>query len=497
MPSSAPTAATSVSRPSAPRSSTRPACFGLSAKCQRRTWRRAAFRAGSPCRPTAISPPGDAGISSSPGCSCSTALPISPIRCGADTCGATSLRLAAELRHIGHVDLGAHPLPLPERRRGEELQRAAEARLPRGDLRAAAARRADRARPCRRRSTRHFRSCSTCSADASRRAPSTSCARRASCCSSSCTSFMVFVSGAWNNMRSMITGRYRDRTGRRRAWQVTGLSRRGFLIRGAAVGGAALLGGCDQLSQSPTFRDMLYTAEGATERVQRLVLSSRSLAREYHRGDLSKHFKANGSTNVDDACLSAMRRRTALPTGGSTIDGLVERPTSAEPRRAAPLPVAHADHAPRLRRGLERDRQMDRRADGAAPAERGAEAGGALSRAFTAPTRSAAARKYYESIDLIDAFHPQTILAYDMNGAGACRCRMARRSGCASSASSATSTAKYVQRIEAVSSFCDDPRRPRRLLGRSRLRVVRRHLSRESFCGVLHASQIIKTVRTR
>jgi DMSO/TMAO reductase YedYZ molybdopterin-dependent catalytic subunit len=25
--------------------------------------------------------------------------------------------------------------------------------------------------------------------------------------------------------------------------------------------------------------------------------------------------------------------------------------------------------------------------------------------------------KYYESIDLIDAFHPQTILAYDMNGA--------------------------------------------------------------------------------
>src|SRR3984893_16994064 len=28
-----------------------------------------------------------------------------------------------------------------------------------------------------------------------------------------------------------------------------------------------------------------------------------------------------------------------------------------------------------------------------------------------------AADKYYESIDLIDALHPQTILAYDMNGA--------------------------------------------------------------------------------
>ena len=45
------------------------------------------------------------------------------------------------------------------------------------------------------------------------------------------------------------------------------LSRRGFLLRGAAAGGAALLGGCDQLSQSPSFRDMLYSAEGVTERV--------------------------------------------------------------------------------------------------------------------------------------------------------------------------------------------------------------------------------------
>ncbi|MGC2628593.1 MAG: molybdopterin-dependent oxidoreductase, partial [Rhodomicrobium sp.] len=60
--------------------------------------------------------------------------------------------------------------------------------------------------------------------------------------------------------------------------------------------------------------------------------------------------------------------------------------------------------------------------------------------------------KYYESVDLIDAFHPQTILAYDMNGApltvphGApLRLRVERQLG--------YKMAKYIMRIEAVASF--------------------------------------------
>ena len=59
----------------------------------------------------------------------------------------------------------------------------------------------------------------------------------------------------------------------------------------------------------------------------------------------------------------------------------------------------------------------------------------------TAPTRSraATARATTRASTSIDAFHPQTILAYDMNGAAAAGRRTARRCGCASSASSATS----------------------------------------------------------
>ena len=45
--------------------------------------------------------------------------------------------------------------------------------------------------------------------------------------------------------------------------------------------------------------------------------------------------------------------------------------------------------------------------------------------------------KYYELVGLEDAFHPQTILAYEMNGR-CCRSSTARRSGSASSGNSAT-----------------------------------------------------------
>ena len=62
------------------------------------------------------------------------------------------------------------------------------------------------------------------------------------------------------------------------------------------------------------------------------------------------------------------------------------------------------------------------------------------------------AAKYYESIGLDDAFHPQTLLAYDMNDAplkvayGApLRLRVERQLG--------YKMAKYIMRIEAVESF--------------------------------------------
>jgi DMSO/TMAO reductase YedYZ molybdopterin-dependent catalytic subunit len=60
--------------------------------------------------------------------------------------------------------------------------------------------------------------------------------------------------------------------------------------------------------------------------------------------------------------------------------------------------------------------------------------------------------KYYESIDFDDALHPQTILAYELNGAplpianGApLRVRVERQLG--------YKMAKYIMRVEVVASF--------------------------------------------
>ena len=59
---------------------------------------------------------------------------------------------------------------------------------------------------------------------------------------------------------------------------------------------------------------------------------------------------------------------------------------------------------------------------------------------------------YYESVDLEDAFHPQTILAYELNGqtlpvanGAPLRVRIERQLG--------YKMAKYIRRIEAVESF--------------------------------------------
>jgi DMSO/TMAO reductase YedYZ molybdopterin-dependent catalytic subunit len=231
------------------------------------------------------------------------------------------------------------------------------------------------------------------------------------------------------------------------------LTRRGFLTRSAAIGGAVLVGGCDNtLSRSPSFRELLLRAEGATQGVQRLILSNRALAREYSEADLSAHFKANGSTKVDDPGYRSLAQ-AGFADWKLKIGGLVDRPTELSLAELRKLP----------------SRTQITRHD----CVEGWSAIGKWSGAQLAPLLQSVGLKpdarylvlhcadtlgrdgkYYESIDLIDVFHPQTILAYDMNGAALTephgaplRLRVERQLG--------YKHAKYVMGIEAVSSFAN------------------------------------------
>lgn len=230
------------------------------------------------------------------------------------------------------------------------------------------------------------------------------------------------------------------------------LSRRSFIIRGAAAGGAALLGGCDQLSQSPSFRDMLNRAEGLTEWAQRLVLSQRSMAREYAESDISVYFKPNGSTRVADPEY-IRASQNGFVDWKLRISGLVERPGEFS-----------LDELRRLPSRTQITRHDCVEGWSAIGKWKGAQLGPVLQSVglkpdarfivFHCADKLSFFSNYYESIDLIDAFHPQTILAYEMNGAalpvphGApLRLRVERQLG--------YKHAKYIQHIEVVASYSD------------------------------------------
>jgi DMSO/TMAO reductase YedYZ molybdopterin-dependent catalytic subunit len=230
-----------------------------------------------------------------------------------------------------------------------------------------------------------------------------------------------------------------------------GLNRRGFLARGLAAAGTALLGGCEELSDQPWVRRILYSAETLTRVTQRALISPKALAREYPEAEISRDFKANGSTDPDGEDYKA-HAANGFADWKLAVGGLVNRPLelSLAELRAMPSRTQITRHdcvegwscigkwkGVPLSAVLEKaELKQDARyvvfycADDLG--QTGTEEG-----------------KYYESIGLEDAFHPQTILAYEMNDqvlpvphGAPLRLRVERQLG--------YKMAKYVMRIEAV-----------------------------------------------
>ena len=226
--------------------------------------------------------------------------------------------------------------------------------------------------------------------------------------------------------------------------------RRRFLARAGAALAALGLDGCDKLSQSPWFEQILDSAESLTQAVQRLVIGQ-ALAREYTEADITKNFRANGTTEPHNSDYQALVANN-FADWQLEIGGLVERPMklSLGELRALPARTQITRHD-----CVEGWRCIGKWG--------GARLGPLLDRVgvkkearyvmvFSADALDLSGDKYYESIDLAAAYHPQTILAYDMNDAplpvahGApLRLRVERQLG--------YKMAKYVMRIELAQSF--------------------------------------------
>ena len=226
-----------------------------------------------------------------------------------------------------------------------------------------------------------------------------------------------------------------------------------------------VLGGCDALSQAPWFRQILFSAERLTSRAQRALLGRSDLAREFTEADLSPDFQRERQHVARRSGLSRRWPQNGFADWRLKVDGLVEDAGRILARRAPRHAVAHPDHPPRLRGGLELHRQVEGRAARHVleQVRLKPEARYLVFHCADALEKTLdGSGQYYESIGLDDAFHPQTILAYDMNDqmlpiahGAPLRLRVERQLG--------YKMAKYVMRIEAVESFADARRRQRRL----------------------------------
>ncbi|RQW44103.1 molybdopterin-dependent oxidoreductase [Novosphingobium sp. LASN5T] len=222
--------------------------------------------------------------------------------------------------------------------------------------------------------------------------------------------------------------------------------------RNALIGGAGLLlSGCDRIAASPSVREVLTLGEKATRTAQRLVTDRNALAREFTRADLSPVFRENGTRNPgspDYAAHAAER----FANWRLVVDGMVAQPLA--------IGLAQILAAPQRTQITRHDCVEGWSAIGQWTGlplglllRRAGLSGNAKYIVFHCADLYDGA-PYYESIDLVDAFHPQTILAHSLNGqslsighGAPLRLRVERQLG--------YKQAKYVMRIQAVSSLAE------------------------------------------
>ncbi|MCA0210125.1 MAG: molybdopterin-dependent oxidoreductase [Proteobacteria bacterium] len=225
------------------------------------------------------------------------------------------------------------------------------------------------------------------------------------------------------------------------------IARAGGLV--AAAGALPLLSGCDAINEAPAVRKILTMGEEMNRASQRVLMDRDALAREFTRADLSPTFRSNG-TKLPPGAAYAAHAASGFADWRVKVTGLVARPLSLSLAdiRAMPQRTQITRHdcvegwsaigqwtGPQLRRILAAAGVKD----------------SARYIVFRCADRIGDAL-YYESCDMVDALHPQTIMAWALNNAvlpianGApLRLRIERQLG--------YKHAKYLTNIEAVASL--------------------------------------------
>lgn len=227
------------------------------------------------------------------------------------------------------------------------------------------------------------------------------------------------------------------------------LNRRSLVTRLLASAGVAALAGCGKLSETAWFPKVLGLGEKATYKTHRLIVPRKAMAQEFSEADLSPEFRSNGTAAPNNPVYQALANE-GFKNYRLQVGGFVERPLSFSLADLRALP----------------SRTQITRHDcvegwSVIGKWRGTRLGALLETVHLKPRaryivfycadpmEEDGSNPYYESIDLEDAFHPQTLLAYDLNdkpvpvqNGAPLRLRVERQLG--------YKMAKYVMRLEAV-----------------------------------------------
>jgi DMSO/TMAO reductase YedYZ molybdopterin-dependent catalytic subunit len=216
--------------------------------------------------------------------------------------------------------------------------------------------------------------------------------------------------------------------------------------RSVLAGGAALLAGCDKVAADPTARAILFKGEDIHRGLQRALQMGDALAPEFLADQRSPIFRSNGTRNPNTPEYNALAAGR-FADWRLAVGGLVARPLSLSLPDLGKFP----------------QRAQITRHDcvegwSAIAKWQGPKLGDVLKAAGLRDTARYVVftcadlyggKPYYESIDLHDAFHPQTILAWALNdrflpvaNGAPCRLRVERQLG--------YKHAKYLMRIDAV-----------------------------------------------
>ncbi|MFN9499623.1 MAG: molybdopterin-dependent oxidoreductase [Erythrobacteraceae bacterium] len=225
------------------------------------------------------------------------------------------------------------------------------------------------------------------------------------------------------------------------------IQRRSLLAGVLALGAGA----CSKIAASDTGQSLFEAAEDGHRAVHRALAGKQGLAPEYTRAERSPTFKGNGSVTVEDAFYQEQLAK-GFPEWWLMVGGLVEQPLalSLSDVRALPQRTQITRHdcvegwsaigewtGPQLSALLDAARIRE----------------GANFILFRCAD-TLYGNAYYESIDMVEAYHPQTIIAHSLNGeplpeknGAPLRARIERQLG--------YKHAKYLTGIEAVASLDD------------------------------------------